>query len=114
MLPARTPDCRPRPPSLSRPPRPPRLSLLGLEGQGGGGTETLGCGGAWIPASVLLPKKTGCARGRAPGGPRTDMCPPPFLAPTLCPGGCSRGPLLVERLPGRGRPVGKGERPPPA
>lgn len=53
----------------SRPPHPPRLSLLGVQGQGGGGAQTLGCWGAWVPASVYLPKKTGWARGRAPGDP---------------------------------------------
>lgn len=64
-------------------------------------TQTLGAGGAWIPASVYLPKKTGWAGFVLQEPPSTDaFLPLPFLAPTLCPhGGGEQSAPQVEDCP---------------
>lgn len=106
----------PAPTSPSYPPHPPASAFLGWRVWEEEARGLWGAGGAWIPASVYLPKKTGRARGHARGGPSTGACLPPALPHT------DTGPawgaaecfLLVERLPSGGHPVGERATPPPA
>lgn len=80
-----------------RPPHPPPQPSWGGE-PGGGGTETLGCWGCWIPASVHLPKKTGWAGGRVRGG-HTDGGYPALPHTTLCAWGAVRAPAWRRDCP---------------
>lgn len=75
------------------PQRPPHLLPQPSWGgePGVGGTETLGCWGCWIPASVHLPKKTGWAVGRVRGG-HTDGGYPALPHTTPCSWGAVSAP----------------------
>lgn len=77
--------------SPSCPPHPPRLSLLGVEGQGGGGTETLGCWGCLDFCICVFAKEDRVGQGTCWRRPQHwHVSVLPVLTLTCACVGCSR------------------------